>query len=588
MITAVQLSAAQEQKKIEIKYAGRLNVDEANYPGARILTRDASQQVHVAQGSIDIWCDKAIYYGGENFVEAYGNVFAKQGDTINLRSKYIEYSGKTQLAFASGDVVLTDPTSEIQTDTLYFDRAKQQSYYQSGGKVVKDSSGTITSRVGTYYMETKKYKFQNNVVLVNDEATIKSNFFDYYSDTGHAYVFGPSTITTPDSKTYCEKGFYDTELKIGYAMKKAKIYYNNKIIEGDSLYFDNNRSFASSTNNIKVTDTINNTIAKGHYAEIYKAKDSLFITKRALVITVQEKDSIYLHADKIMVTGKPDHRITKAYYNAKLFKSDISAKADSIISNQETGLTELINLERFSSGGDAFSTKKRPILWNLENQMTGDTIHLISNQEVKKLDSLVVYDNAFVIAKDTLTEDGYNQIKGLKLIGLFDEDNRLKDVYINKNAESIFYSRNEEQELIGIDKSKSGSIEMEFADGEIQKYTRFNNIDATLYKETEFPEKEKYFKGFDWREDERPKSVADLFKDDPPLELPKIKGLDDYVPQDDFFDEALLDRIQKADDESNTPDDEEQKASRHIPDSLKTKPAPVKKSPQKLKPKPVK
>lgn len=581
------ITNAQEQKQIEIKYAGRLNVDEANYPGARILTRDASQQVHVAQGSIDIWCDKAIYYGGENFVEAYGNVSAKQGDTINLRSKYIEYSGKTQLAYASGNVVLTDPTSEIQTDTLYFDRAKQQSYYQTGGKVVKDSSGTITSRIGRYYMETKKYKFQNNVVLVNDEATIESNFFDYYSDTGHAYVFGPSTITTKDSKTYCEKGFYDTELKIGYAMKKAKIYYNNKIIEGDSLYFDNNRSFASSTNNIKITDTVNNTIAKGHYAEIFKAKDSLFITKRALVITVQEKDSIYLHADKIMVTGKPDHRITKAYYNAKLFKSDISAKADSIVSNQETGLTELINLDRFSSKGDAFSTKKRPILWNLENQMTGDTIHLISNQEAKKLDSLVVYENAFVIAKDTLTKDGYNQIKGLELIGLFDEDNRLRDVYVNKNAESIFYSRNEEQELIGIDKSKSGSIEMTFADGEIQKYTRLNNIDATLYKETEFPEKEKYFKGFDWREEERPKSVEDLFKDDPPLVLPKIKGLDDYVPQDDFFDEALLDRIQKADEESKTPDDEVQKASRHLPDSLKTKSDPIKKPAKALKSKPL-
>ena len=226
LVGALQIVSSQEQKKIEIKYAGRLNVDEAQYPGARILTRDASQQVHVAQGSIDIWCDKAIYYGEENFVEAYGNVSAKQGDTVNLRSKYIEYSGKTQLAFASGDVVLTDPSSKILSDTLYFNRATQQSFYKSGGKVVKDSSGTITSKIGRYYMETKKYQFVNDVVLVNDEATIESDFFDFYSDTGHAYVFGPSTITTEDSKTYCEKGFYDTELKIGYALKNSKIYYN--------------------------------------------------------------------------------------------------------------------------------------------------------------------------------------------------------------------------------------------------------------------------------------------------------------------------------------------------------------------------
>src|SRR5690606_10929013 len=46
-----------------------------------------------------------------------------------------------------------------------------------------------------------------------------------------------------------------------------------------------------------------------------------------------------------------------------------------------------------------------------------------------------------------------------------------------------------------------------------------------------------------WRDEERPRSVEDLFKDDPPLVLPVIKGLDDYVPQEDFFDEDMLERI---------------------------------------------
>ena len=84
-----------------------LTFDEENYPGAKILTRDDSQQVHIIHGSINMWCDKAIHYAKENFIEAYGNVKMIQGDTINMTSKYIEYSGKTKLAFASGDVVLT-------------------------------------------------------------------------------------------------------------------------------------------------------------------------------------------------------------------------------------------------------------------------------------------------------------------------------------------------------------------------------------------------------------------------------------------------------------------------------------------------
>ncbi|MEL0650991.1 OstA-like protein [Algibacter sp. TI.3.09] len=533
---------AQDKKKISIEYAGRLNVDEENYPGAKVLTRNSMQQVHIAHAGSNMWCDKAIYYSGENFVEAYGNVIVKQGDTITMTSKYVEYSGTSQLAFASGEVVLKSPNSTISSDTLYFDRIKQQSFYKSGGNVVKDSSGTITSKIGRYYMTEKKFQFVDDVVLTGDGTVVNSNYFDFYEDTGLAYLFGPSTITTEDSKTYCEKGFYDTKNKTGYALKDSKIYYDDRIIEGDSLYFDNTKSFASATNNIKITDTINKSIVTGHYAEVFRAKDSLFITKRALVTTVQEKDSVYLHADKIMVTGKPENRITRAYYNAKLFKTDISAKADSIHANQNTGITELINLDRFAPT-DAFSTKRRPILWNNANQMTGDTIHLISNSKTEKLDSLRVFNNAFIISKDTISENGYNQIFGITLVGLFNDANELREVNINKNAESIFYTRDENQELIGIDKAKSGSIKMLFANSDIEEYTRLNTVDGTLFPEKDYQEKDKFLKGFDWREDERPLSVDDLFKEDKPFELTVIKGLEDYVPQENFFDEELLERM---------------------------------------------
>jgi len=560
---------AQNKKKIEIEYAGKLTIDQENYPGAKVLTRDDKQQVHIKHGGANMWCDKAFHYAQENFIEAYGNVLVKQGDTISMNSKYVEYSGITELAFASGDVVLTDPNSTISSDTLYFDRNKQQAFYKSGGTVVKDSSGTITSKIGRYYMNIKKYQFVNDVVLVNKESTINSDYFDFYSDTGHAYLFGPSTITTETSKTYCEKGFYDTENKVGYALKNAEIDYDNRLIEGDSLYFDNNKSFASATNNIRVTDTINKSIITGHYAEVYKDKDSLFITKRALAITIQDNDSIYMHGDKIMVTGKPDNRVINAYYNAKIYKSDLSGKADSINSNQKTGLTKLINISKFTTG-DKFSIQRKPIMWNIENQMTGDTIHLISNSESEKIDSLVVFNNAFIISKDSISKNGYNQINGKRLVGLFNDKNELNQVDITKNAQSIFYARNDKQELIGIDKAKSGSISILFAEGAIESYSRFNQVDGSLYPESKYPKKELRLKGFDWRNNERPTSVQDLFKDDAPYDLPVINGLDDYVPQGEFFDEDMMDRALEADKTNTSNKDHSSKASRNLPYIPKT------------------
>lgn len=535
----------QERRRIQIDTSGFINRDEAKYPGATILTRDDMNQVKISHEGVTMWCDQALYYSVQDFIEAYGNVKINQGDTINMTSKYVEYSGKTQLAFASGDVVLTDPTSTIMSDTLYFDRIKQQAFYKNNGKVVRDSSGTITSKIGRYYMNIKKYQFVDSVKLVNPEYVIDSERLDFFSESGNAFLFGPTYITGETSKIYCERGFYDTNNDIGYFLRKARIDYDDRIIEGDSLYFDRNKSFASATNNIKITDTINNAIVKGHYAEVYREKDSMFITKRALAITVQENDSIYIHSDTLMVTGKPENRITRAFYNAKWYKSDLSGKADSIHVDHKKGLTELLNLQRLAPK-DAFATKRHPVLWNIGNQMTGDTINLISNPETNKLDSLKVFDNAFLISKDTVAgANGFDQIKGQKLIGLF-KDNALYNVDFIKNAEKIYYSYNEKQELVGIDRSKSGSINIKLSNNTIDEMRMIQQVDGSIYPEEDFPPNESKLKGFAWRDDERPKSVQDLFKDDPPLKLPVIKGLEAYVPQEDFFDDDLLKRIDAA------------------------------------------
>jgi lipopolysaccharide export system protein LptA len=370
---------------------------------------------------------------------------------------------------------------------------------------------------------------------------------------------------------YCERGFYNTNDDIGYFTKNSKIDYDNRVVEGDSMYFDRKLDFASATNNIIITDTINNSIIKGHYAEVYKSKDSAFVTKRALAISVQDNDSIYIHSDTLMVTGKADHRITRAFRNAKLYKSDVSGKADSIHVNHKTGLTELINLSRLSTK-DAFAVKRRPILWNLTNQITGDTIQIKSNPETEKLDSLIVFENAFIISKDTLSTDYYSQIKGKRLVGLFDDNNQLKQVNIFKNAESVFIIRNEDDEFVGLDKARSANIEMYFEEGGIYYYKRLISSEATTYPEKDIPKGAKKLKDFDWRAEERPLSVEDLFKDDPPLNLPIIQGLAPALPEEEFFDENLLNRVEKADNESkpkvrfgDAKNKIPQRASRQIP-----------------------
>ena len=96
---------------------------------------------------------------------------------------------------------------------------------------------------------------------------------------------------------------------------------------------------------------------------------------------------------------------------------------------------------------------------------------------------------------------------------------------IIKNAESIYYLRNSENELIGIDKSKSAKINILINEQEIETFTKINQIDGKVYPEEDFNENDKLLKGFYFREDERIKTIRDLFSEDSKYKLIKINQL---------------------------------------------------------------
>ncbi len=513
---SAQEKAEPEEKQINIVYGANFTKDEAQFPGASIFSKDDERQVQFEHQGADLWCDIAIFYSAENKLRAIGNVRLQQGDSIEMNSGKINYDGNTKIAKAWQNVDLTDGKMILTTDTLYFNREKQESFYNSGGKVV-DSANTLTSKIGTYFMELKKVQFQDSVHIDNPEYTIDSKQLDYYRISKNAYMYGPSTIIGEEYTIYCERGFYDTTIEQGYGVKNTTINYSNRIIEGDSVYFDKATSFASATNNITVTDTINDGVIRAHYAEVFKEKDSVFATKRAVAISLVQQDSLYIHGDTLMITGPPEDRLLRAFRNAKFFKTDMSGKCDSIHSKEKTGVTRLIT---------------NPVIWNVDNQMTGDTIHIISDLKTEKLDSLKVIENAFIIAFDTIGKVGYNQAKGVNLYGKFIE-NELKIIDLVRNTEVIYYMYNDDDELIGIDKTICSKIRLEMANSDIEDITFYVNPDGNIFPEGDLPVEGRKLKGFIWRGEERIYSKEEIFdEDDNTITLVKIRGIDNPIDID--------------------------------------------------------
>lgn len=480
---------AQTPKKIIIEHSDFADVNQIEIPDAFLLTGN----VRVNHDGVVLTCNKAYYFQTENYIKAFGNVQMVQGDTLSLYSKYAEYNGNVKQAFASGDAVMTSPDATLVTDTIYFNRNTQEVFYNTQGTIT-NKENTLQSKSGRYFAEQKKFRFLTAVTITNPNYVIKSNHLDYFSNSGHSYLFGASTITSKTNYIYTEKGFYDTKKNLAHFLRKSYIKYNDRLIEGDSLYYDRNREFASASRNVKITDSINRGIIKGNYAEIYKKKDSMFVTKRAVAINFVENDSVYIHGKKLMITGKEGNRIIRAFNNVRFYKTDMSGKCDSLYSSSKIALTKLIG---------------KPILWNGESQITGDVMHLIGNNNTQKLDSLKVLNNTFLVSKDTLGT-GYNQVKGQNLFGKFNEG-KLHEVDVIKNTEVIYYMRNDAKELIGINKNVCSKINLILENNAIETITFFQQVDGDIFPEKDLPENARKLRGLQWRGEERIKSKEDIF-----------------------------------------------------------------------------
>ena len=480
-------------KRIKILSTEISTADEEKYPGATLLIG----KVKMEHEGATLDCQRALLYKKENLFKALGEVIIEQGDSIIQYSDFAIYNGNTKKAKSWGNVEINDKEMKLSTDTLHFDRKNQILYYPNGG-TIQDKKNTLKSIRGTYFLKDKKFTARSKVTVVNPENHLESEHLDYYTNSNLAYLYGPSTVTNlkDSTKIYSERGFYDTNTDISYFVKNAKLFLKERTILADSLYYDKRKGFASATNKIKIIDTLQNMVTKGNYAELYEKKDSLFIINKAVAISVLDKDSMYVAGDRILLTGKTDKRIIRIFKNVKIFKSDLQGKCDSIHTSQTTGLTRMFNT---------------PILWSGKSQITGDSIQFITDKKTNNLDSLRVLQNAFMVQKDSLSEDDFNQIKGRDIYGKF-EKNDLRTMLVKGNAESLYFNRNNDtQKLETITKEIASDIEFTLEKNEIIQTKYFKKTEGKTFPPSEFPKEEEKFKGFIWREDEQPKTVEDIF-----------------------------------------------------------------------------
>lgn len=218
-------------------------------------------------------------------------------------------------------------------------------------------------------------------------------------------------------------------------------------------------------------------------------KDSLSVTADSAKVAL---DSLSVAADSVSVAvDTTKYGFAFARGNVKIFRRDIQVRCDSM------HYSDLDSIARFY---------KDPVIWNEENrQYYSDSLAVLIKKG--RVDRASLMSNAFVVTQeDSLL---YDQIKSAEIMAFFDSTSALKRFDALGGATAVFFLR-ENDRLATVNKVESKMLSGNFVKGNIDRIYYYDSPKNDAYPVVQFPQQERYLKGFRWIPELRPTGKQDI------------------------------------------------------------------------------
>ena len=473
------MSHAQSSSVLEISSADLLQ-------GAKGFERLLGNVKMKHQNSL-ISCDSAYFFRDENRAQLFGRVQIKDvADPITTTSAYAEYDGTTKVAKLRKNVVFTNQKTKLYTEHLDYNRETNVASYFEGGKMV-DSVNVLTSELGTYEINYERIGFQQDVVLVNPDYTLKTQNLIYLTIPKTAQTPGLTNIVSKEGYHLdAQKGsFYDTQLK-QFKFFEGLVDTEDSRVKADELFYDEPKAYYEGKKDVRVLNKERKLEVFGDVGTYWEKKKFSQVYGNALVRRYFESDTLFLTADTLISQdGEADSlKYLLAFHQVNLVKTDLSGKADSLL---------------YAFADSAIHLYKDPILWNRSSQISADSMVFYIKNET--LDRVFMKNKAFAILTDTLLN--FNQMKGRKMTGQF-TDGELSNLFIEGNGESLYYALEGDTLTQGVNRILSSTIGLSFVDGLIKKSNFGVRPDGRFVPVQDIDEKLSRLEGFRWRVEEKP------------------------------------------------------------------------------------
>lgn len=440
-----------------------------------------------------LYCDSAYFFEQQNSFNAYGHVRIVQGDTLFIYGDVLYYDGNTKMARLRKNVRMHNRTVFLTTDSLNYDRAVNVGYYFTGGKLT-DVDNTLTSKFGYYYPGLEMALFRGDVLLTNPNFVMNADTLKYFTKNHIAQILGPTTILYEQETTiYTEKGWYNTTSEQSELLLNSLItHQDGKTLTGDTIFYDKKTGIGNAFHHVILNDTAKKVSLTGHYL-YYKEEGQVALAKdSALMIDYSSTDTLYLNADTLFSYAVDSvDKIVEAFYNVRVFRNDLQAVCDSA---------------RYETRDSVLHLLKKPVLWSDNQQITGDTIRIFSVND--ELDRLQIINSAFVCQQEDSVR--FNQLSG-KEVTAYIAKGELYRVDVRGNAESIFFPREADSTMIGMNQTESSFLTVYLKEQKIDRIILFPSPTGVMTPLDQVTAESLYLLNYSWQITIRPQSREDVF-----------------------------------------------------------------------------
>ena len=324
------LSTVTYSQKI-IEYQSGMGTRDEQKPEIWILY----DNVFATHEGMNLYADSAHYNTKLNNFTAFNKIKIELTDTTTIYGDKLFYNANTRVVEIWGnDVIFIDGATRLVTSHLLYDRNSNMANYTTGG-VATNKQNTLVSKKGYYYSNANEFFVYDDVVLTDPSAVIKTDTMQYNTNTNIALFASPTHITSDSTVIYSEYGWYNTDKGLAHSSKATSVVSANQKLTCDILDYDENNKISVAKHNVVVQDSVNNMICKGDYAYSNEKKHKLFITQTPTAILVDGTDSLYMHSDTIYATTNTSNEFEtiEAYHHVKFYRKDIQGSCDSVFYN---------------------------------------------------------------------------------------------------------------------------------------------------------------------------------------------------------------------------------------------------------------